>query len=69
MPLKIAPLNSAFFAIGILGFLTSTFYVYHYSPSWGTAFALVFALMCIAALISMHQIGMGKPIHPYHYKK
>lgn len=69
MPLKIAPLNSAFFAIGILGFLTSTFYVYHYFPSWGTAFALVFALMCIASLMSMSQIGLGNPVHLYHFKK
>lgn len=69
MPLKIAPLNSAFFAIGILGFLTSVFYIYHYSPSWGIAFALVFALMCIASLMSMGQIGLGKPLHPKHNKK
>jgi hypothetical protein len=69
MPLKPAPLNSAFFAISILGFLTSTFYIYHYSQQWGIAFALVFALMFIASLLSMRQMGIGKPVHPHHFKK
>jgi len=63
MPFKPAPLNTTFFAISILGFLCSTFYVYHKSEPWGVAFALVFTLMFIAALLSMNQTDF-KPVHP-----
>jgi len=49
---KIAPLDSTFMLIAILGFLFSTIWVYSYSPSFGIAFALVFALMFIASVLS-----------------
>lgn len=55
MAFKPAPLNTAFFATSILGFLINAFYIYPNSISWGIAFGLVFALMFIASIISMRQ--------------
>ena len=48
-----APLNTAFFATSIIGFLISIFYIYPKTMTWGVAFGLVFALMFIASMISM----------------
>ncbi|MBN1644830.1 hypothetical protein JW851_02180 [Candidatus Woesearchaeota archaeon] len=59
MAFKPAPLNTAFFATSIIGFMVSVFYIYPQSMPWGTAFGLVFSLMFIASLISMRQ---AKPI-------
>ncbi|MBD3361686.1 hypothetical protein GF358_02745 [Candidatus Woesearchaeota archaeon] len=53
MAFKPAPLNTAFFATSIIGFLISAFYIYPHNISWGIAFGLVFALMFIASIISM----------------
>ncbi len=53
MALKVAPLNSTFMLISILGFFISVILVYPDYPSWGTAFSLVFVLMFIASMISM----------------
>ena len=53
MAFKPAPLNSAFMAMSIIGFLFSVIYVWSISMRWGFAFAVVFAVMFIAAMISM----------------
>lgn len=53
MARKIAPLNASFMLTAILGFLISVVYVRKIDISWATAFAIVFLIMIIAALISM----------------
>ena len=53
MAFKPAPLNSAFMAMSILGFLFSVVYLWPRSMQWAFAFAVVFAVMFIAAMISM----------------
>jgi len=53
MAFKPAPLNSAFMAMSIIGFLFSVIYVWSISMQWAFAFAVVFAVMFIAAMISM----------------
>lgn len=53
MGIKIAPLNSSFMLIAILGFLISVVWVKGISTEWSIAFALVFGLMFIASVISM----------------
>jgi multisubunit Na+/H+ antiporter MnhB subunit len=53
MAFKAAPLNSAFMAMSIIGFLFSVIYVWSISMQWGFAFGVVFAVMFIAAMISM----------------
>ena len=52
MKYNVAPLSSSFMLTAILGFLISVIWVYPNSPSFGVAFALVFALMFIASIIS-----------------
>ncbi len=53
MAIKVAPLNSTFMLISIVGFLTSVVWVKGISATWSVAFALVFALMFIASMVSM----------------
>ena len=53
MAIKVAPLNSTFMVVAMLGFLISLLWVYPNYPDWGVAFALVFALMFIASMIAM----------------
>ncbi len=50
---KVAPLKSSFMVISIIGFFVSILMVWPASPSFGLAFAIVFAVMFIASLISM----------------
>ncbi len=50
MTFKVAPLNSTFMLISILGFLISVMLVK--DISWKVAFGLVFALMFIASILS-----------------
>tara|TARA_Y100000310_G_C20646376_1_gene796853 strand:- start:318 stop:548 length:231 start_codon:yes stop_codon:yes gene_type:complete len=52
MGYKVAPLNSTFMLIAILGFLISVVGVYPKFPSWGAAFGIVFFLMFIASVVS-----------------
>jgi uncharacterized protein (DUF58 family) len=52
MKYNVAPLSSSFMLTAILGFLVSVIWVYPQSASFGVAFALVFALMFIASIIS-----------------
>ena len=51
--MKVAPLTGTFMIISILGFIISLFLVYKVTPPFGIAFALIFALMFIASIISM----------------
>ncbi len=53
MGFKIAPLNSSFMVTAMLGFIISVVWVYDVSPSYGFAFAVVFAAMFIASVVSM----------------
>lgn len=57
----ITPLNSTFMLVSIVGFLTSVFYVpslaqqgLPYAVDFAFAFGMVFFLMFISSLISMH---------------
>jgi hypothetical membrane protein len=49
---KIAPLNSTFMLIAILGFIIALIGIFPSYPDWGMAFAIVFALMFIASVLS-----------------
>tara|TARA_Y100000310_G_scaffold89923_1_gene87100 strand:- start:59369 stop:59575 length:207 start_codon:yes stop_codon:yes gene_type:complete len=49
------PLRSSFMALSIIGFLITAYMVYPGSPDYGIAFMLVFTLMFIASLVSMHK--------------
>ncbi|RJQ20344.1 hypothetical protein C4580_04105 [Candidatus Woesearchaeota archaeon] len=51
--MAVAPLNSAFLATSILGFLISGFYVSSISKTWAFAFGTVFAVMFVASMVSM----------------
>jgi cell division protein FtsX len=48
-----APLNSAFMATSIIGFLVSALYIMKFSQDWGLSFTILFTLMFIASIISM----------------
>jgi len=54
---KIAPLNTTFFLISIIGFLISIFFIPQFSQTWAFAFALLFFIMFIASIISMMRGG------------
>ena len=47
------PLKSSFMLTAILGFLVSAYYVYPQSKNYGLSFMVVFAVMFVAALVSM----------------
>ena len=53
MAFKVAPLTGSFMIMAILGFIISTLYVYPRTASYGVSFAIVFALMFVASMISM----------------
>lgn len=53
MAIRFAPLSGGFMIASIIGLLFSVFYLIKNSPSWGLAFAIVFAAMFVASLISM----------------
>lgn len=50
---SVAPLDSSFMAISIIGFFISIFFVLPLSISWGTTFILFFGIMFIASMVSM----------------
>jgi hypothetical protein len=52
MGYKVAPLNSTFMLMAILGLLISIFGIYPNFPQWGAAFGIVFFLMFVASVIS-----------------
>ena len=51
--LNVAPLSGGYMITSIVGFLISSVYVYDISNRWGLTFAMFFALMFVASLISM----------------
>ena len=51
--IKVAPLSGSFMVTAIVGFLISMLFVFELSPTWGVAFMIFFAVMVVAALISM----------------
>jgi len=51
--MAVAPLNSAFLATSMIGFLVSAIYISSFSRTWGFTFGLVFTLMFVASMISM----------------
>ena len=50
---NIAPLSGGYMITSIVGFLISAFYILPKSRTWGFTFVLFFALMFVAAMISM----------------
>jgi len=50
---NVAPLTGGFMISSIVGFLISSVWIFPQSSSWGFTFSLIFALMFIAAMISM----------------
>ncbi|MFT4260898.1 MAG: hypothetical protein ACMXX9_00515 [Candidatus Woesearchaeota archaeon] len=54
MKVKIAPLDSKFMLISILGFLVSVMYIMpQISTSWGFTFMIFFLMMFIASMFTM----------------
>jgi len=51
--MKYAHLSAGFMLTSIVGFFISVFLVWNMSLSWGFTFALFFAIMFIASIISM----------------
>lgn len=50
---KVAPLSGSFMITAIVGFLVSMLFVFKMSATWGVTFMIFFAVMLIAAIISM----------------
>jgi len=63
--IKIVPLSGAFMVTAIVGFFVSMLFVWQLSPTWAVAFMLFFAIMLIAALISMTKA----PVPEKEFKK
>jgi len=61
---KTAPLNSVWFATSIVGFIVSVTYITTISLSWGVAFAIVFAMMFGAGLLSMRRATPDEQLMP-----
>ncbi len=53
MRLKAAPLSSSYMLVSMFGFVVSVLVIMNLSRPWGITFALIFALMFIASMISM----------------
>ena len=51
--MNVTPLSSSFMLTSMVGFLVSSFFVYGLSKTWGFTLGLFFALMFIAAMVSM----------------
>ncbi len=51
--LSVAHLSGGYMITSIAGFLISAYYVYDVSNKWGFTFAIFFALMFVASMISM----------------
>ena len=50
---KAAPLSSGFMLASIIGFLVSVVYVWNLNKSFGFTFAIIFAVMFVASIVSM----------------
>ncbi|MBW2979194.1 hypothetical protein DRZ77_02410 [Candidatus Woesearchaeota archaeon] len=53
MKSKIAPLPGSFMLTALVGLLLSIFFVWPLSATWGFTFTIFFAIMLVAAMISM----------------
>lgn len=62
---KIAPLPSTFMLMSILGFIISAIYIAPKEMTWGFTFQILFAVMFIAAFISMTKA----PVDDREFKK
>jgi hypothetical protein len=51
--MRYAHLSAGFMLTSIVGFFVSVFLVWNISMSWGFTFALFFAMMFVASIISM----------------
>jgi preprotein translocase subunit SecF len=51
--MRYAHLSAGFMLTSIIGFLVSVFFVWKYTISWGFTFALFFAIMFVASVVSM----------------
>jgi hypothetical protein len=49
------PLKASFMVTAMLGFLVSAYWVYPQSFNYGLTFMVVFAVMFVASLVSMHK--------------
>ena len=50
---RVAPLKGSFMITAMLGFLISVIYVWDLNRAYASAFAVVFAIMFIASIVSM----------------
>jgi len=53
MKSKIAPLPGSFMLTALVGLLLSIFFIWPLSATWGFTFTIFFAIMLVAAMISM----------------
>lgn len=77
--MRYAHLSAGFMLTSMIGFFMSTYFVWNLSVSWGLTFAIFFATMFVASMISMtkadftdkelqaelaiHETGKKGPIH------
>ena len=66
---NVAPLSGAFMLTSIVGFLISAFYIMPNSMKWGFTLVLFFALMFVAAIISMTYSPSDWPLKMDRHKK
>jgi hypothetical protein len=66
---NVAPLSGGYMITSIVGFIISAMYVYPKSERWGFTFAIFFALMFVASLISMTYGPDEAMLHVGHKKK
>lgn len=67
--INVAPLSGGFMITSIVGFLISVIYVYPQSATWGFTFGIFFAMMFIAAMISMTYGPEFAQLYPGSKKK
>lgn len=59
--MKSAPLPHEWMLVSIIGFLISTMEIYpELSHTWGLTFALFFAIMFVASVVSMSNTGLSE---------
>ena len=51
--MRYAHLSAGFMLTSIIGFFVSTYFIWRLSATWGVTFAIFFAVMFIASIISM----------------
>jgi hypothetical protein len=65
---NVAPLTGGFMITSMLGFVISVIYVFPRNVTWGFTFAIFFAIMFLASMISM-TYGPDAGLYPAGYKK